>query len=135
MGYTPPRKTYHLDFSGTDLHGLEVSLRSLNVGELADLMELQTKVEQDPRNAMDLFTLVAKKIVKWNVEDDDGNPVPSNLEGLREQDLSFVMALIKPWVDAMASIPLPLEQNSTGGPPSAPAPPIPMETLSLSRAS
>lgn len=135
MGFKPPRKTYHLDFAGTDMDGLEVSLTGLSVGELADLMELQGRIDEDPRHALDLFKLVAKKIVKWNVEDEDDKPVPATLNGLKKQDLSFVMALIKPWVDAMASIPLPLEQTSTGGQPSGLAQSIPMETHSLAQAS
>jgi hypothetical protein len=133
MGYKPKRKTYNLDFTGTDNEGLRVSIRGLNTGQYMDLFEAKTQAETGGETNR-LLTIMANQLVSWNVEDDDDMPVPATLDGIKTQDLDFNLAIVNAWTVAMAGVPAPLEQPSTSGESSLEAS-IPMEILSPSLAS
>lgn len=136
MGYRPKRKTYALDFEGTDYDGLEVRLRGLTTGELLDAMEKKDAANEDANSGefRELLELVAEKIVDWNVEDDDGRPVEPTLAALIDQDPDFNLAIINAWTTAISGVPAPLDDASPGGDPSVEAS-IPMEPLPESLAS
>lgn len=133
MGYKPKRKTYHLNFASTDYEGLQVSIRGLNTGQYMDLFEAKTEAETGGETNR-LLTIMASRLVSWNVEDDDDMPVPATLDGIKTQDLDFNLAIVNAWTTAMAGVPVPLEQPSTGGESSLEAS-IPMDVLSPSLAS
>jgi hypothetical protein len=128
MGFRPPRKIYALDFTGTEFEGLEVKMRGVTVGE---------ELEQDALKGKDgfgryIFELTAKLLVEWNVEDDEGKPVPATLEGVCSQDGTMIMAIINALQAAVSGVPDPLPQSSPSGGPSPEVSAIPMEPLSLS---
>ncbi|MFI0768629.1 hypothetical protein ACH4TQ_27640 [Streptomyces sp. NPDC021218] len=132
MGYRPKRKTYTLSFEDPDFNGLEVKVHGLNTGQMLDL---DTAREEGSEEAIrDMLQLLADQLIEWNVEDDEGRPVPTTFDGIRTLDLDFNWAIINAWQAAVAEVPAPLEQPSTAGEPSVEAS-IPMETLSESLAS
>lgn len=133
MGYKPKRKTFKLDFAGTDYEGLQVTIRGLTTGQYMDLFEAKAEAEAGGETN-NLLTIMASRLVSWNVEDDDDMPVAATLDGIKTQDLDLNLAIVNAWTTAMAGVPAPLEQPSTGGTPS-PEASIPMEALSLSHAS
>jgi hypothetical protein len=128
MGYRPKRKIYTLEFEDPDLDGLIVKVRGLNTGQILDI---DTAREDGGDEAIrGLLELLAAQIVEWNVEDDEGQPAPATLDGIRAQELAFNMAIIDAWQNAVTGVPAPLEQPSTDGEQSMEAS-IPMETLQL----
>jgi hypothetical protein len=128
MGYRPKRKIYTLEFEDPDLDGLIVKVRGLNTGQILDI---DTAREDGGDEAIrGLLELLATQIVEWNVEDEEGQPVPATLDGIRAQELAFNMAIIDAWQNAVTGVPAPLEQPSTDGEQSMEAS-IPMETLQL----
>ncbi|MGW9058915.1 hypothetical protein [Streptomyces sp. NPDC055733] len=127
MGYRPKRKIYELDFTDTDYEGLEASMRAVTVGEELELHALRSK----EGGGRDVFTLLTNLLVSWNVEDDQGNPVPCTFEGVCTQDSEMVMAILDAGQTAAAGVPDPLPQSSPAGEQS-PAVPIPMAPLSES---
>lgn len=134
MGFVPKRKVYNLVFTDPDMHGLEVKMRGLNTGQWMDLVTRKEAVEEDNEDAqavIELFTLMAEQMVSWNVTDEDGTPVPATLDGIRQQDLPFNMAIIEAWQTAAAGVSAPLDSGSPSGEPSLEAS-IPMDTLSES---
>lgn len=133
MGYKPKRKIYSLDFTGTDHEGLQVSIRGLNTGQYMDLFEAKAEAEAGGETNR-LLTIMASRLVAWNVEGDDDMPVPATLDGIKTQDLDFNLAIVNAWTTAMAGVPAPLEQPSTSGESSLEAS-IPMDVLSSSLAS
>jgi hypothetical protein len=139
MGYNPKRKIYKLVFEDEEMAGLEVRVRSfsigtmLEVGELSDLMGRKITPEDMPR-VQKLFSVLAQALVSWNVEDDDGAPVPATLEGLTAQEDTFVFAVLSAWIDAVSGVSAPLPQTSSDGQSSLEAS-IPMVPLSASQAS
>lgn len=131
MGFVPPRKIYKLQFADGDFQGAEVRMRGISTGQFMDIGEDREKAEEEYEARVRLFSLTAEQLVSWNLEREDGTPVPANLDGIREQDLRFTFALIDAYQQAIAGVPDPLQQGSPSGEPS-PEASIPMETLSPS---
>lgn len=126
MGYRPPRKIYKLDFAGTEYEGLEVSMRGVTVGE---------ELEQESRRGTPgfgryIFDLMASLLVEWNVEDDNGEPVPATRDGVLTQDSTMVQSILEALQAAVSGVPDPLPQSLPSGEPSPAVSEIPMEALS-----
>jgi len=140
VGYVRKRRVYRLRFEDEELDGLVVKVRSASVGRLLEFMRFLAGLSGDDLTADDvekfagLFESFADVLQEWNVEDEDGRPVPATLEGVRSQDGDFVMAIMRVWFQAVTQPPAPLPATSSAGGPSA-VPPLPMEPLSPSRAS
>lgn len=126
MGYKPNRTMYKLDFSETELAGLEITARGSTVSglmELAglagDLDGLDTATAGDMKELMEklrkMFAPFARVLDSWNVEDDDGAPVPATLDGLLSQELPFVKEVIEAYVSELAAAPPPLPGSSGSG--------------------
>lgn len=133
-GYRPEPKLYRLTF---DEHpGLVVRAKSCSAAQLLRVSELAENTEQGKElgGVRMLFGEFAEVLVSWNLEDQDGEPVPTTLEGLLAQDFDLVIALIDGWMEAVAGVPAPLEQPSSSGAPFL-VESLPMEPLSPSRAS
>jgi hypothetical protein len=125
-------KLYKLVFDeDTEYPGLEVTLRSLTIGEM---QTLRGQDDGDDDGVIGLSKFVAKQLVSWNREDEDGNPLPPTLDSLMGEEPSFVSVLVDKWTEAVKGVPAPLEQPSNDGAPSA-VESIPMEPLSPSLAS
>lgn len=134
MGFEPPRKTYRLEFETPELAGLEVTARSMAVGPLLELVGLADDVSDGnaaPGVVEKLLAQFAGVLVSWNVEH-DGQPVPADVEGLKAQDLPFILAVIMAWVKVLGSVGPPLPAASGNGASTAPEASIPTETLSPS---
>jgi hypothetical protein len=90
------------------------------------------RVQQDAR---DLFAEVHGLFASWNIEDDDGAPVPLTLDELMATDMRLVNTVIRAWSDHIGgTVEAPLEQPSPGGAP-FPEGSIPMDVSSPSPAS
>lgn len=132
--YREERPTYKLVFE--DMDGLVVRVKSISVGKLKKLShtDLTTMTEDESHAGMDdLLAEFAKNLVEWNLDDEDGNPVPPTLEGIEERDLSFILKIIKAWMETVSGVPQgsPLTPSSNVGLP-YPAVSIPTESLSPS---
>jgi hypothetical protein len=61
------------------------------------------------------FELFMDRLVAWNLEDEQGLPVPVTREAVEAEDDDMVQAVIKRWTDAVLGVPAPLESGSTSG--------------------
>lgn len=117
MGFKHQAKVYRLVFDDPALNGLEVKARSLSIGELND-------------DEVRVFESFAKALVSWNLEDEDGNPLPATLEAIESYpDAEFMTTLVSAWVNAITGVDKDLGKDSTSGK-SFPEDTIPMEPLS-----
>lgn len=138
MGYRRPVKTYVLQFEDPEMHGLIVNARKASVAQLLEMMDLVERIREGATKAEanQLFELFASRLTSWNLEDEDGVPVPADLAGLTGQDIDFVLPVIVAYTRAVQDVPAPLETNSGDGAPSPPEAPevlsIPMEAWSAS---
>lgn len=112
MGYKRNPKVYNLVFGDdTDYPGLEVQVRSLTMGQL-----FKTWTGDDTSNgAAATYDLLVERLVSWNLEEEDGTPVPTTREAIDDQDDDMVMAIQKQWLAAVRGVPAPLESGSDSG--------------------
>lgn len=140
MGYKRPARIYTIvDWPDEDMAGLEVKARSVKLKKFIEFGRLMSNAKaasaEDAEEAItNLVSFFAKALVSWNLEDDDGAPVPATYDGLIEQDNDFVMRIIFAWMQIVGGAPGPLGKPSTDGETSLVAS-LPMEPLSTSQAS
>lgn len=125
MGYKPHRTLYHLIFEDPDFEGLEVVTKRISVDGLLGFIEMFEEFQETDRAKLTeaavvakltgIFARFVKVLVRWNVEDDDGQPVPPTVEGLQSLDIDFVMAVIESWITGMVQAPPPLPGTSPSG--------------------
>lgn len=119
MGFKKKSKTYRLTFSG-EYEGLTVTARSLplgkfmKMGKLVDL-DVANPTGDDFETLEELFTLFLEALISWNLEEDDGTPIPVTREALYDQDLAFVLMLVVVYMDAVSGVPGPLDATSNAG--------------------
>jgi hypothetical protein len=104
MGYEAPGTGNVLDFTGTPHEGLEVTVDSVSIGTLTDIMEdysALTAEDVDLKAAVPVLLRLLKQfgevLESWNVER-RGVPVAPDYGGLRLLDSSFVLAIIGAWL-------------------------------------
>lgn len=114
-GYKRKRKTYKLDFSGTEWDGLEVRVKGLTTGEYLQLVQLSASPKEGDSETEGLLQMFASHLLAWNLEDDDGDPIGTSFDEIKENDFTMNMAIIGAWTDALASVPEKLEKKSSHG--------------------
>jgi hypothetical protein len=132
MGYRLPQRTALVIFDD-DFKGAEARLRlDLPIGRVLEALAIMpTNGKPSPENVRALCEFLAEILIDWNLEDDDGVPVPADLNGVLDASADFISALCGAWVEQQTGVPAPFEGPSTSGSPSAEAE-IPMEALSAS---
>jgi hypothetical protein len=122
MGFRHQAKTVTLVFDDPDLEGLVVKARSMSLAEVND-------------DDLRVYEAFANALVSWNLEYEDGRPVPMTLEALESYpDVGFVSSMTEAWFKAVSGVDDELGKDSPSGKRSLEAS-IPMETLSPSLAS
>lgn len=109
---------------------------SLSIGEFMNLTNALSEVKEDDDAASQSTTVLmlqrfAKSIISWNLEDEEGIPVPATLAGVQSQELGFITQILNAWMEAMAAVD-PKSQPSANGTGTFPEVSLPMETLSAS---
>lgn len=114
MGFRVPRRTARVTFEeGHDYYGAEITL-NLDL-PLGALFQFQALREQSPADAIRMFA--DDVLESWNIEGDDGQPLPADYAGISQLPSAFLNALIDRWVQEGTAAPTPLGQPSsdTGG--------------------
>lgn len=144
MGYKQPRTIYRLTFEDPRYEGLEIRMRSLPLGQYLDF---QVKLEQfdtdrdrplteeDVEKFNTVLRMLAACLVDWNLEEEDGRPLPTTFEVLADQEYDFLMDIIGAFQAAVAGVSEELGKGSGSGETSPAELELPMEPLSPSRAS
>jgi hypothetical protein len=127
-GYKRKRKTYRLDFSDTEWNGLEVRVKGLTTGEYLQLVQLSATSEEGDSETEAMLKMFASHLISWNLEDDEGDPIGTSFEDIKENDFTMNMSIVRAWTDALASVPEKVEKKFTTGDAALVAS-IPMETL------
>lgn len=110
MGYKRNPKVYNLVFGDdTEYAGLEVQVRTLTMGQL---LRVWAKEGSDGTSTFDLFV---ERLVGWNLEDEQGVPVPVAREAVEAEDDDLINAIIKKWTTAVFGVSAPLESDSGSG--------------------
>jgi hypothetical protein len=107
-GFTPEENHYELHFEpGHALHGLQVTMASLSVGEYNQMMRrsiIRGLTEEALKANDDTEQLFVDKLVSWNLTDRAGKPVPRTREGIQGQDRKYIGQIVTAWQMAMLGI-------------------------------
>lgn len=131
MGHRAKRKIYHLKFADPDMHDLAVAAHGATTGQVLQIAQFNTDKDIDPAETFGWFIAA---LISWNLEDEDGQPMPHTVDALLALDPEYTRAIIGGWVDAVTGVSAPLGAPSNDGGLSVEAS-IPMDTASPSRAS
>ncbi|MGW8326470.1 hypothetical protein ACWGLE_01040 [Streptomyces sp. NPDC055897] len=132
MGFQFKTPRINIAFApGHEYHGLEVVLRKLTLQEFLDINGIGEV--QDMHAGHQLKTM-GEKLLSWNLEDEDGTPVPATSESVLRQDKDLMIAICEAWLGGLQGVSAPLEQPSPGTETSLEAS-IPMDVPSESLAS
>lgn len=104
-GFKRKRKTYKLDFAGTEYDGLEVRVTGLTTGEYLELVSLSGPTEEGDREIEGMIRMFQKHLISWNLEDDKGKPLDTSYETVADNDFTMNTAIINAWTAALSSVP------------------------------
>ncbi|MBT2508800.1 hypothetical protein J7I98_23520 [Streptomyces sp. ISL-98] len=129
MGFRKKTKPVVLTFEGDpDLDGLEVHVRGKSLGEYLEIIGL-TESDIDGPALVRQLEEFAKGLISWNLEEEDGTPVPPTRDAVFAQDKDMMLRVATRWFERLeGAVDAPLPESSPGGEPS-PVASIPMETL------
>lgn len=120
MGFRVERTVGDLDFDGTKLEGLTVTVEAMPMYErLHAFFDLAPKpgdtVEDGRKKQDEKLQLFIDHVVEWDMEDKDGSPVPVTVEGLLKAcEPEQIGAILGAWSSGRQKISAPLEQRSPG---------------------
>lgn len=135
MGFKTKVKTYLVRFDeGHEYHGAEARLSGMRYGEWEIAAGLDGG-EGDANGAARIARFV-DHLISWNLEGEDGKPIPTTMDAVKELDHDLVTALNNAWVQTLLGVhdADPLPESSPSGEPSL-VESVPMEALSPSLAS
>jgi hypothetical protein len=126
MGYKRVPTIYTLDkVPGED--GLVVRMKTISFGKVRRLISLMGDDNND-ENVMDAISgQMAKNLVSWNLEDDNGE-VEASSDGIDAQDFDLILKIVNSWLDAITGVSEDLGKDSSNGG-KFPGQPVTMEAL------
>lgn len=118
MGFRATRKTYVLVFpEGDPLHGLEITVGGLTLGEWNDLRN-KTDGEESGYTRKEIETQIfLDKVTGWNLEDADGNELKVGLAGFETLNPTDTTTILRAWLSVALGVvvPRPLDEPSKDG--------------------
>lgn len=124
MGYRKQKTMYKLTFD--KYTGLEITAAGLTTGQTIELWE--AKADNGPESVTKMLQMFSDALEDWNLETEDGEPVSQDMDGVRSQELPFVMEIIDAWTTALTGTDTELGKDSSSGS-TFQGEPIPMEPL------
>lgn len=115
MGFRTKKKEIVVRFAEDhDLYGLEATFTGMDIRTYLRITGMDGGKGEDQSEAMNRC---ANALTSWNLEDDDGKPVPATVDTFMEQDHKLVIALAGAWLEGLAGVPKsdPLADGSGSG--------------------
>lgn len=141
-GFTVPRRLFDLDLSDfEELAGLVVKVKAISTGELLDMdaevpdLDVGGGWTQGMSSKFEyLIEQFVATLVEWNMNEEDGTPVPATVAGVRSLEIPTTIQIIVSWLTNSAGVSRSEGKASASGV-SPEVASLPMETLSESPAS
>lgn len=132
MGYVVD-EALTLEFDPETFPGLEVTAADGSIDEYFEIYDLYYRKFDDLKAARkdvaELLALFVPKLVSWNCETKDGQPIPLDRAHFDKRGKRFQNAVIEAWLEGVSGVSRPLSTPSPSGEQSV-AESIPMEPLS-----
>lgn len=125
MGYRKIPTIHTIDdIPGED--GLIVRMQGISFGKVRRVTSL---LDDEGDGALgEIGKLVVSKLVSWNLEDEDGRPIPVTEDEFDELDFALVLKIVNAWLDCMTGVSDELGKDSSSGV-KFPGQPVTMEAL------
>jgi hypothetical protein len=105
-GFRLPKRTARLVFEG-NFEGAEVVVR-LDV-KIGDYIKIQDLLSEE--RYLEVFEVFADAALdEWNLERDDGTPIPATGTGMKEIDITMATRILTEWTEVATQPPAPLEE-------------------------
>lgn len=114
MGFRKVPTIYTLTFKG-DYEGLVVRMKSTSFGKVRRLLALMGDDVDELESFAGIADLLIENLVSWNLEDENGTPVPVNAETFDDQDFAFVIELANQYLGEVTGPSEELGKDSTDG--------------------
>lgn len=107
MGFKKVPTIHTLTFEGTEYEGLEVRMKSTSVGKMRSMLTLLGGSDDEGDEGSSLafvdsvIDMLVEYMVSWNMEEEDGTPIPADAEGLSDQELPFLLMLSERYLDQL----------------------------------
>jgi hypothetical protein len=111
--------------------GFTVRMKGLRIGEMRKVMAVLDSADADDSlgNTLGQFVeIILKGAVSWNLEEEDGQPVAFDREGVESLELATLIGLVSEWIDALMGTSEDLGKDSLSGK-QFPGRPVTMEAL------
>lgn len=129
MGFRKIPTIYTLEFDDVEpLKGFVVRMRGLKIGRMRKVLALMGDDSSDESSIDGIVNELIANTVSWNLEDENGDPVPVTRETFDDLELDDVMAISHKWLDAITGPDPELGKDSSSGG-SFPGRPLMMEAL------
>lgn len=96
-------------------------MRGMSMDDLGVVVGLQSGLS-DGKPGLELLEPLVDVFVRnvnaWNLEDEDGNPVPVTEETIRGEDSRMMLQVVMSWSESATSVAPPLPRTSSSGNPS-----------------
>lgn len=136
MGYRKTVRRVEVSLKGHSVYGLDAefpkaTVRGKTLDEYLRLMGYTEAEESDDRSrVVRQLEEFADSLISWNLEAEDGTPLPCTREAFFRIDNDLALALATEWLNVLGGkVDTPLPQSSHDGEPS-PVASIPTEVLS-----
>ena len=129
MGHKRQRKTLSLRFE--DEPDLEILARSCSVRRFLWALRVADKMSAGslPQEEVEEFAhWFAGRIISWNLDDDDDQPIPVSADYLLDEDIDWAAKVVMGWVSGILQVfNIPLGLANLARAAQAGAPPDPVE--------
>jgi hypothetical protein len=129
MGFKRQKIRVRVEFDSGPYEGLWVEMRALTVGGVTDLMGLASVDVTDGvavgRAAEPMIEVFSENLLDWNLEEEDGTPIPATRREARGIHFAMMVAIFQEWISGETGVSAPLETRPPAGVAGLPMTPLP----------
>lgn len=117
MGYRKVPIIHTLEFEG-QYKGLIVRMKSLKIGEMRKVLRLVNDDDEKDNSIETLdamVALIAKGLVSWNLEEEDGAPIGPSLDAVDDLEFDLLQEILSKWLDQISGPDEELGKGSSDG--------------------
>ena len=126
MGYRRVPVIHTID-DVPDEEGFIYRMKGISFGKVRQMIKLLDD-EENKESVDEVAKRFVESLVSWNLEDEEGTPVPPTTEGVDDQDFDFILKLVNHWMDRLTGPDEDLGKDSSSGE-KFPGQPLTMEAL------
>lgn len=117
MGYIKVPRIYDLEFEG-DREGLVVRMKGIKFGKVRRLLSVlggDQDADLSDEDIETVFSELLDNIVSWNMEDEEGVPIPVTRESLEDEEFRDILDIFGKWLEVLTGPSDDLGKDSASG--------------------